>query len=180
MRALGIFLIIVGLVWAVVAFNMDTTVTTESRSETYGSGEYAVDIDIPSVTVQNLGLMEARRNHLMFAGLTLLIGVVLVGFGSISRQKDAPDLRPCSVCAEPIQPAALKCRFCGADLPDSFRAVHVSPGIPMDASDQDLMQHYGITFNNKYYAFGEYHYDKLHQAVEHARASELQRPRSKA
>jgi hypothetical protein len=31
-------------------------------------------------------------------------------------------LKPCPFCAELIQPAALKCRFCNADLPESFRA----------------------------------------------------------
>ena len=180
MRAFGIFLVVAGLIWAIVAFNMDTTVTTEARSERYGSGEYAINVDVPSVTVQNLGLMETRRNHLMFSGLTVLIGVVLIGFGSISRTSPSADLRACPTCAELIQPAALKCRFCGAELPDSFRTVHIAPGIPLDASDQELMQHYGITHNGKYYALGDYHFDKLHQAVDQARANELARSRSKA
>lgn len=27
------------------------------------------------------------------------------------------DLRPCPMCAEPIRRQAIKCRFCGADVP---------------------------------------------------------------
>ena len=113
MRGLGIFLVVAGIIWALIAFNMDTTVTTESQS--YGSGEYA--IDVPSVTVNNLGLMETRRNNLMFAGLTILIGVVLIGFGSNSKQEATTvGLKACPFCAEPILSKAIKCKHCGSDL----------------------------------------------------------------
>jgi len=61
MRGFGVLLVVVGVVWALIAFNMNTTVTTESK--TYGPGEYS--IAVPSVTVHNLGLMETRRNNLM-------------------------------------------------------------------------------------------------------------------
>ena len=132
MRGLGIFLVVAGIVWALIAFNMDTTVTTESQ--TYGSGEYA--IDVPSVTVNNLGLMETRRNNLMFAGLTILVGVVLIGFGSLKRSTATDTgLRACPFCAEPIQPTALRCRYCNSDLPDSFRAPAVI-AVPATASDR--------------------------------------------
>lgn len=134
MKGFGIFLVVAGIVWALIAFNMDTTVTTESQS--YGSGEYA--IDVPSVTVNNLGLMETRRNNLMFAGLTILIGVVLIGFGSSSKQEaPAVGLKACPYCAEQIQPAALKCRFCNTELPDSFRAeTAVTAVIPPTESER--------------------------------------------
>ena len=133
MRGLGIFLVVAGIIWALIAFNMDTTVTTESQS--YGSGEYA--IDVPSMTVNNLGLMETRRNNLMFAGLTILVGVVLVGFGSLSKKSAATDtgLKACPFCAEPIQPTALKCRYCNTDLPDSFRAP-ATITVPATANDR--------------------------------------------
>lgn len=133
MRALGIFLVIAGIVWALIAFNMDTTVTTESQ--TYGSGEYA--ISVPSVTVNNLGLMETRRNNLMFAGLTILVGVVLIGFGSLSKKSvtGTVGLRPCPFCSEPIQPTALKCRYCNSDLPDSFRSP-APVAVPLTANDR--------------------------------------------
>ncbi len=114
MRAIGIVLVVAGIVWGVVAFNMDTTVTT--AAETFGSGDYT--IKVPSQTVHNLGLLERRRNHLMLAGLSLLAGVLLVGFGSAGRKRGDADsgLVPCPMCAELIQPAALKCRYCGSDV----------------------------------------------------------------
>lgn len=83
MKAFGILLVIAGLIWAAAAFSMDTTVTTDSK--TIGSGEYS--IHVPSQTVQNLGLMDDRRNHLMFSGLTILAGVILIGFGSASNPR---------------------------------------------------------------------------------------------
>lgn len=72
MRKFGFFLAGAGLVWALYAFNIDTTVSTESY---YGGG---------FSRVHNLGLMDDRRNHLLAAGFTALIGVVLIGFGSVT------------------------------------------------------------------------------------------------
>ena len=121
MKGFGIFLVIAGLVWALVAFNMDTSVSTG-----YGS-------------VNNIGLMETRSNNLMFAGLTILIGVVLIGFGSNSKQ-DEPFLgrKACPFCAEQIQPAALKCRYCNSDLPDSFRTIETAPAVAPPTESERL------------------------------------------
>ena len=146
MKGLGIFLVVAGIVWALIAFNMDTTVTTESQS--YGSSEYA--IDVPSVTVNNLGLMETRRNNLMFAGLTILIGVVLIGFGSNSKQEATTvGLKACPFCAEQIQPAALKCRFCSADLPDSFRAAAATPAVIPPTESERLKSQFALIEQGK-------------------------------
>lgn len=118
MKGIGILLVLVGLIWAIYAFNMDTTVSTDAK--TFGSGEYVVNV--PSMTVNNLGLMETRRNNLMFAGLTMLAGVIFIGFGSISKASSTalPNggvQKVCPFCAERIQVAALKCRYCSTDLP---------------------------------------------------------------
>jgi len=104
MRTVGVWLVIIGIIWAIVAFNMNTAVHTSSYE-----------------AVNNIGLMDDRRNHLMFSGLTILAGVILIGFGSV--QRSVRGNKPCPFCAELIQPVALKCRYCSSELPESFRAA---------------------------------------------------------
>ena len=116
MRAIGVILIVAGLIWAAIAFNMSTTV--EAGGERIGSGAFAVDI--PRVTVNNLGLMEQRRNHLMMSGVAIIAGIVLFGFGSASRTElpaSEEGRRVCPYCAEQIKTAAKVCRFCQRELP---------------------------------------------------------------
>jgi len=125
MKKIGILLIIIGTLWAAMAFNMSTSVN--AGGETYGSGEYS--IKVPQMRVNNLGLMEERRNHLMFSGLTILIGVMLLGFGTVSENRNipaagkkdktgTPGTRACPFCAELVKPEAIICRFCRKDLPE--------------------------------------------------------------
>ncbi|MGV8959243.1 MAG: hypothetical protein ACOH1V_02490 [Stenotrophomonas sp.] len=141
MKSFGIFLVVIGIIWALVAFNMDTTVTTGSQR--YGSGEYA--IDVPSMAVNNLGLMETRRNNLMFAGFTILIGVLLIGFGSNPKKEVAAiGLKACPLCAEQIQPTAIKCRYCSSHLPDSFRASAVSAVVVPPSESERLQSHFRL------------------------------------
>ena len=116
MRAIGATLIIVGLVWAAIAFNMSTTV--QAGGERIGSGAFSVDI--PRVTVNNLGLMEERRNHLMMSGVAIIAGIILFGFGSASRPEQPTTSvthRACPFCAEQIKTEAKVCRFCQRELP---------------------------------------------------------------
>ena len=79
---LGIALVVVGLAWGSWAFTMDTTVTSEAQ--TISEGQYSVDI--PSVTVNNLGLMNEQRNHLMGAGVSTIIGVLMLLLGGGRRE----------------------------------------------------------------------------------------------
>lgn len=114
MKTFGIILMVVGAIWALVAFNMNTAVTSPSQS--FGSGAYT--IETPSVTVNNLGLMDRRRNNLIFAGFTILVGAVFVGFGSISRKElsEGAGLVSCPYCAELVKPEAVVCKHCGKDI----------------------------------------------------------------
>ncbi len=86
MKPLGLLLVVLGLVGGAFAFQMDTSVKT--GGETIGSGSYS--ITIPEKRVNNLGLMDDRRNYLYASGLSILIGVLLFGFGSIQQSALGP------------------------------------------------------------------------------------------
>lgn len=86
MKQLGLVLVALGLLGAVFAFSMDTTI--ETGGKTIGSGIYSVTI--PSGRVHNLGLMEQRSNVLYTSGLAILVGVILYGFGSIQQNSIGP------------------------------------------------------------------------------------------
>jgi hypothetical protein len=98
MKALGIGLVVVGLLGALLAFNMNV----------------AVD------GVNNIGLLNERSNFILFTGLAILIGALLVGFGSVANKsyaEQAPDLRACPYCAELIKREAIVCKHCRRDVP---------------------------------------------------------------
>lgn len=77
MKTLGQFLIAIGLVLGLVAFSMKTTVPIESS---FIGGTY-----LPSREVNNIGLMDDRRNYLLTAGVLLIVGVQLL-IGSRHKQ----------------------------------------------------------------------------------------------
>lgn len=112
MKASGLILVGVGLIWVLFALNMDTTV--ETGGQRIGSGAYS--LDIPRARVHNLGLMEERRNHLIMASVTVLVGVILFGFGSISGSARSGDTKRCPYCAELIQREARFCRYCRREI----------------------------------------------------------------
>ena len=74
MKTSGSLLLIVGAMWALIAFNSDTTA--------YVDGPFGNK-------VQNLGLMDERRNHLLMASLLVVVGVILFSFGNTRRTKSA-------------------------------------------------------------------------------------------
>jgi len=112
MRLLGLIVIGIGLIWAVIAFQMSTSVMVGHSS--IGSGEYSI------ASVNNIGLLQERSNHLLLAGLTVLVGVVLFGMGTLKQSNvtssDA-DTRKCPHCAELVKVEAKVCRFCQRGLP---------------------------------------------------------------
>lgn len=120
MKGLGIALLLVGLVVGLFAMTMDVSVSTEAQ--TIGG------VEMPSQRVNNLGLMDERRNYLIIAGFLMTGGLVLtvLGYqrGDIGTAQPVPaPLRKCPFCAEGIQPEAVVCRFCGRDLPDTASEV---------------------------------------------------------
>ena len=80
MKKLGYFLFAVGILIAAFGMSMDTTV--ETGGQTIGSGEYAVTV--PTSRVHNIGLMDNRQTILYGAGLSLLLGAIFIGFGTLA------------------------------------------------------------------------------------------------
>jgi hypothetical protein len=74
MKGIGIVIAVIGSVLLVIAINFNTSL------EVPGGGTYG----IPS-RVNNLGLMDERRNYMLVAGLLILCGVLLIGFGSVKK-----------------------------------------------------------------------------------------------
>ena len=70
-----------GLIWGIWAFNSDTTITTMPKF--FDDGSY-----IPSVTVNNIGLMNQQRNHLIGAGVATIIGVILFAMGGRRKEEE--------------------------------------------------------------------------------------------
>ena len=104
MKTVGVIAILVGIVVAIVALNMDTSVAT-------GLGE----------RVNNIGLMDQRRNILIVGSLVILVGVVLLGFASVKgNSADASTqvgYKACPYCAEPVRVEAKICKHCQRELP---------------------------------------------------------------
>ena len=73
-KTIGVLLLLVGIAFGIYSYRMVTTITTESRSLGYG-------IEVPSMTVNNIGLMEDRRNNLMISGVIVLVGAIFTAIG---------------------------------------------------------------------------------------------------
>lgn len=81
MKALGYVLLVLGLILGGVAFSLDTSVSTESTSIL---GTY-----IPSRSVANLSKMDDRRNLIGLGESIVIVGVLLIGMGTVIEKIDA-------------------------------------------------------------------------------------------
>ena len=127
MLTFGIVLLVIGVFVCIFALSMKVTVTTEPQN--------IGGIKIPSQTVNNIGLMDDRRNALTVGGLLVLVGVVLTVVGSLRRSAvvagsdgsttfDARSgTKKCPYCAEAVKTEAVVCRYCGRDLPVTTAAT---------------------------------------------------------
>lgn len=73
-----------------------------------------------------LGFALGPIGLLMSAGMSNLKHTAAIEQLKRARRTEAAPLRPCPVCAEQIQPGAIKCRFCGADV----APIVVAPASP--------------------------------------------------
>lgn len=107
MKYVGWGVLIVGLIWVIVALNMDVSVVTQ-----YGG------------RVNNIGLMASRQNHIIIGGFIALCGVLMAIFGRSNAQTSS--MVKCPMCAELIQPEAVKCKHCGSDVKPQRPAVQAN------------------------------------------------------
>ena len=114
MRGFGIAVLIVGVLWVLIAMNMDVSIAT-------GMGE----------RVNNLGLIAQRSNQTMIGGLVAIAGLLMLIFGgrqaTVEIIAQEEDERPCPFCAEPIKHAAIKCKHCGSDV--ATQELIAAPGL---------------------------------------------------
>ena len=67
MKPFGFTLVVLGLLCGLLALGMDTSIPSSSD---FGR-------------VNNIGLMDDRRNYLNMSALSILIGTILYGFGAV-------------------------------------------------------------------------------------------------
>ena len=109
MKLFGICLIIIGAIWCAVAFNMKTSVRTDGK--TLGSGAYSIHIE--SQEVHNLALADQRRNHIIGAGITIISGILLLGFGNLTNKTTHAPKARCPFCKKNIDKGTKICPHCG-------------------------------------------------------------------
>lgn len=86
-------------------------------------GALVMDVSVPSGLgrVNNLGLMAERQNYTIIGGILLIAGLLMaMRSGRGNNVAAADDTRACPQCAEQIKLAAIKCRFCGAEVEAAF------------------------------------------------------------
>lgn len=160
----------------------------------YGMGQYsdlnwfgtliAASFFITAPILYFMPTIEANRRESKSTGsvalLNLLLGWTLIGWiaamlwamrDATPEQKAAieADSKTCPHCAETVKAAAKVCKHCHGVLTPPVAAstppVAVS-GAPDNATA--MMAHYGITFKQDKYWFGQYAYDNLADAVNYA------------
>ncbi|HEJ9413599.1 hypothetical protein [Proteus mirabilis] len=102
MKGFGWVLLIIGIIVAFAAFNMDVSVATS-----YGG------------RVNNFGLMAQRQNYILISCFVIFCGLMMVIFGG--RKSIESGQVKCPFCAELISNEAIKCKHCGSDLSEHKR-----------------------------------------------------------
>ena len=83
MKTIAYLLLALGIGLGAFAYSMDTTV--DAGGQTFGSGEFA--INVPKSRVHNVGLLEDRRLLFYAAGLSLVLGTAFLGIATVAGAK---------------------------------------------------------------------------------------------
>ncbi|CVD75123.1 hypothetical protein [Serratia marcescens] len=103
MRNIGFLILAVGVIWLLVALNIDTSVATG-----YGG------------RVNNIGLMANKQNQIIIGGIVIVCGLIISVF---CKSTPSYKIVKCPFCAEGINRDAVKCKHCGSDVSE-----HTSKG----------------------------------------------------
>jgi hypothetical protein len=108
MKKIGIVIASISALCLLLALNMSTTVTTEAK--TFG------DFKVPSMTVNNLGLMQSKQNYINVSAVFLILGVGIFLLAPKNDSKKSKKYNKCPFCAEEVANDAIKCKHCGSDI----------------------------------------------------------------
>jgi F0F1-type ATP synthase membrane subunit c/vacuolar-type H+-ATPase subunit K len=120
MKKFGYFLFSLGMIIAVFGMSMDTTV--ETGGQTIGNGEYAVTV--PKSRVHNIGRMNDRQTIFYSAGLSLLLGAIFIGFGTLATNAAQGQSAASPQAVSSQQPSQLQKFLSGAIIsPDEVEGL---------------------------------------------------------
>ena len=130
MKLLGLAMMVVGALWALVAFNIDTTVATIGQDR-----------------VHNIGKIDQRQSHLLVSGLMIIVGAVFFAFGRLKDSRagspigrnGASDYKRCPFCSDYVSLEAVICKHCGSSLSVSALAEQFGNLPP-----SEMLQKFGI------------------------------------
>ncbi len=80
--AIGIVVLVCGILGMIASLNMDTTV--ETGGESIGYGEYSTYV--PLRRVHNIGLQQDQGNYMLLSGVAIISGILVIGFGALAEK----------------------------------------------------------------------------------------------
>jgi len=82
-KAIGIIILVAGLLLGAFALNMDVSVHVPAQDLGYG-------LRTPAADIANVDKMAQRQNFLIFSGVLAVVGAILTGFASMQPKSPPP------------------------------------------------------------------------------------------